>query len=119
MAIFEQIAAILRDMWSVKLRSFLGLFGIMWGTISVVLLLALGQGFYASTQDRLSVLVNGGIMGAPGSSSESYQGLPKGRQVMLKASDIIRIPKVIPGVKDASPVMGGGVNQQILLDMGC
>ena len=26
MAIFEQIAAILRDMWSVKLRSFLGLF---------------------------------------------------------------------------------------------
>lgn len=107
MAIFEQIAAILRDMWSVKLRSFLGLFGIMWGTISVVLLLALGQGFYASTQDRLSVLVNGGIMGAPGSSSESYQGLPKGRQVMLKASDIIRIPKVIPGVKDASPVMGG------------
>ena len=91
MAIFEQIAAILRDMWSVKL-SFLGLFGIMWGTISVVLLLALGQGFYASTQDRLSVLVNGGIMGAPGSSSESYQGL-QGRQVMLKHSDIIRIPK--------------------------
>ena len=79
MAIFEQIAAILRDMWSVKLRSFLGLFGIMWGNISVVLLLALGQGFYASTQDRLSVLVNGGIW-TPGSSSESYQGLPKGRQ---------------------------------------
>ena len=26
---------------------------------------------------------------------------------MLKASDIIRIPKVIPGVKDASPVRGG------------
>ena len=43
---------ILRDIWAQKFRSFLALFGITWGTLTVVLLLALGHGFYQKSQKR-------------------------------------------------------------------
>ena len=107
MAIFELISVILKDMYSCKLRSFLSLLGIMWGTIAVVLLLALGDGFYQASRSQLSLLVNGAIMGMPGSTSLSYHGLPKGRQVMFKADQLMRLPKVIPEVDQVSPVLGG------------
>ena len=104
---FENIANILRDMWACKLRSILALFGIMWGTISVVLLLSLGDSFYGAAKLKLTPLANGAIIGLPSSLGMSYKGLPKGRQVMMKAKDIVELPKVVKGVASASPVMGG------------
>jgi len=41
-----------------KLRSALALFGIMWGTISVVLLLSIGQGFYLTNKKDLEELLS-------------------------------------------------------------
>ena len=72
---FENIGIILEDMWSCKLRTFLSLFGIMWGTISVVLLLSLGQSFYQTSQVRLSPLVDGAIAGMPGFTGKKSKKL--------------------------------------------
>ena len=104
---FENMGNILDDMWSCKLRTFLSLFGIMWGTISVVLLLSLGQSFYQTAQVRLSPLVDGAIVGFPSYTSVSYNGLPKRRQINLKAKDVVNLKKVIPGIKSSTPVMRG------------
>jgi putative ABC transport system permease protein len=35
-----------RDVWSQKLRTFLTVFGIIWGTVAVALLLAVGEGVH-------------------------------------------------------------------------
>lgn len=104
---FENIGIILEDMWSCKLRTFLSLFGIMWGTISVVLLLSLGQSFYQTSQVRLSPLVDGAIAGMPGFTGKAFNGLPKRRQINLKAKDVVELKKVIPGIKTSSPVIRG------------
>ena len=40
------IRQLLRDVWSQKLRTFLTVFGIIWGTVAVALLLAVGEGVH-------------------------------------------------------------------------
>ena len=37
---------LVRDIWSQKLRTFLTVFGIIWGTVAVALLLAVGEGVH-------------------------------------------------------------------------
>ena len=46
-------------MWARKLRSFLALFGIVWGASTVILLLALGVGFKNAGQNEMMQLVDG------------------------------------------------------------
>ena len=101
----ENIGNILSDMWSFKLRTFLSLFGIMWGTISVVLLLSLGDSFYQTAKIRLSPLADGAIVGVPGFTGKSYKGMPKSRRINIKSKDVINLPNVVPGIKTASPVL--------------
>ena len=50
MALGVFITQLYRDVRSQKMRTALTVFGILWGTASVVLLLAFGQGLHASQQ---------------------------------------------------------------------
>ena len=42
------LTQMMRDMRSQKLRTFLTVFGILWGTASVILLLAFGKGIHVN-----------------------------------------------------------------------
>ena len=44
---------LVRDVWSQKLRTFLTVFGIIWGTVAVALLLAVGEGVHQQTDQEL------------------------------------------------------------------
>lgn len=92
---FELVQQILSDMRSHKLRSFLALFGIVWGTVSVVVLLALGQGFYTMGKESVSKLSAGHIFAMPRSTTLSYQGMPEGQQLHVKASDVMALRNVL------------------------
>ncbi len=96
---------ILRDLWAHKLRSFLALFGIISGTVTVVLLLALGTGFSAAGKTNMLKLVDGTFFVVPGITGESYQGYPKGQKLHLKASVIANLPRYISGIKTAAPML--------------
>lgn len=96
---------ILRDMWAHKLRSFLALFGIICGTITVVLLLALGSGFQKASKKNMMKLVDGTLFVVPGARSISFHGLPKGKRINVKSSDIIALKKHIPEIKTVSPML--------------
>lgn len=94
---------IFRDLKSQKVRTFLTLFGIFWGTASVVLLLAFGKGLHSHFQASAHGLGEYIVIMWPGKTSQSYQGFNKGRQILFKAEDVSLLKKEIKEIKWASP----------------
>jgi putative ABC transport system permease protein len=96
----------LRQMWrdvrSQKLRTFLTVFGIIWGTVSVSLLLAFGKGL-----QRQMIINSSGIGDAiciawPGLTSIPYEGLGKGRSIRLNEEDVEAIRQESRGLNAIS-----------------
>ena len=74
-----------------KLRSFLTMFGILWGVISVVVLSATGEGFQRGNQHVLEELGrNVGIVWG-GRTSLQAGGERAGRQIWFTAEDAKRL----------------------------
>ena len=101
---------IISDMWKQKLRSFLTLFGIVWGTFSVVMLLALGNGFTSANEKKIMRLADGVFFIYSLPTGKSFLGLPKGRMINIKASSITALKKAVPNILKASPVLTTTVN---------
>ncbi|MBN2689577.1 MAG: ABC transporter permease [Gammaproteobacteria bacterium] len=95
---------ILIDLWTHKLRSFLALFGIMWGTISVIMLLAVGNGFQVASYRNMMRLVDGTFFLIPGSLSKSYRGNPSGRVINAKVNIMYQIVDKVHNIKEITPV---------------
>lgn len=88
-----------------KLRSFLAIFCIAWGTITVVLLLALSNGFEFASKKNMMNVVDNAFFVLPSKTSKQYRGLPKGRRIFIKSDDVMDIPKNLPDVEAATPFM--------------
>jgi putative ABC transport system permease protein len=105
MLVHEFIAQIFHDMWAHKLRSLLALFGIVWGTIAVTVLLALGQGFYNKQMKALASLAEDTLKIFLGSTGKPYHGLPSERKILVKASFVNNLPQALPEIAHASPYL--------------
>ena len=83
---------LLRQTWSNlaanKLRSFLTMFGIMWGVISIVLLSAVGEGFQRGNQHVLEELGKNIVIIRNGRTSMQAGGARAGRLVLLDIQDV-------------------------------
>ena len=91
-----------RDIRSQKLRTFLTVFGIVWGTVSVSLLLAFGKGL-----ERQMILNSSGIGDAiciawPGLTSVPFEGLGKSRKIRLNEDDVDAIRREARGLNAIS-----------------
>ena len=93
----------LRDMRSQKLRTFLTVFGIIWGTAAVVLLLAFGKGLHAQNQKSMHGLGEGIVILWGGKTSEPYMGFGKGRWIRLREEDAVLLKKEIRELGGISP----------------
>lgn len=86
------------DLRAHKTRAFLTMFAITWGTISVVLLLAFGEG--------LGKTMHEGFLGAGqrifmiygGETSMPHDGLPKGRPIRLTEEDLTLLQRSVPAI---------------------
>lgn len=103
--ILLSIQQVFYHMWQRKLRSFLAMFGVFWGSLSVVLLLALGQGYYQSAQKNIQTISDGGIYISPGVLSKNYQGHTKGQRLIIKSTDILQLKKALPQIRWVSPLL--------------
>lgn len=93
----------LRDLRAQKLRTALTIFGIVWGTVAIVVLLAFGMGF----KRQLSVNMHGigesiAIM-FPGRTTKPFEGFGIGRPMSLLEDDAALIAQQVPGVDRISP----------------
>ncbi len=77
------------DMRRQKLRSALTMFGIFWGTCSIVLLFAFGKGVTEAQIKSQKGLGDNIAIIWPGVTSKEYQGLPTGRSIRLTEEDIL------------------------------
>jgi len=79
---------ILRDLRSQKLRTFLTVFGMIWGTTAISLLLAFGDGLHTQLIKNSRGLGNGIVIAWPSRTGMSFEGLGKGRRIALTERDI-------------------------------
>ncbi len=100
---FMFLSQFIRDMRAQKLRTFLTIFGIIWGTISIVLLLGFGVGLGRQLKKNLHGLGEGLIILWPGKTSIPYQGMGKGRQLYFREDDAFLLEQEIQQIKYICP----------------
>lgn len=97
--LFQGAAAIQRK------RMFLTVMAIAWGTVAIVLLLAVGEGLKRSMTRGTRGLGEGIAVIWPGETSKDYAGFPAGRPVRLRAEDAAFLVESIPEIGFASGEM--------------
>lgn len=98
----EVLLQLLRDVRSQKLRTFLTVFGIVWGTVAVTLLLAFGTGLKKQMIKTTAGLGDRICIAWPGLTSIPYQGLGKGRRIRLMEEDVEAIRREAEGLAGIS-----------------
>jgi putative ABC transport system permease protein len=73
-------------------------FALFWGTLSILLLMAFGQGMSAQFRISFSGLGETLIMITGGQTSLAHEGLPKGRPIRLAREDIDYLRERIPEI---------------------
>lgn len=100
------IREFIADLGRQKLRSFLTLVAIAWGTLSVVLLLAFGRGLGTSMMEGMFGAGNQVIIIYGGQTSMNYEGLGIGRPIRYQEEDVDLLQRAVPGIDLASPQYG-------------
>jgi putative ABC transport system permease protein len=88
MAIRNYLRQFLRDVRAQKLRLFLTMFGIVWGTAAVTLLLAFGEGLHKNVIKAQKGLGDAIVIAWPMRTTKPWEGLPKGRRVRMTEEDV-------------------------------
>lgn len=85
-----------------RLRTFLTVFGIMWGTATLILLLAFGMGFRDQMShnmrgmgDRIAIIFNG-------STTIAHEGMGIGRRIQLRENDAAYLKNEVAGINEIS-----------------
>ena len=103
MRFFTTIGEFLRDLRAQKLRTFLTIFGIIWGTVAIVVLLAFGNGFQKQTMKTMRGIGEDIILLFPGQTAKAFEGMGTDRWIRLREEDAYLIKNEISLVKDVSP----------------
>jgi putative ABC transport system permease protein len=107
----EILKQTLAALWESKLRSFLTMFGILWGITSVILLVGLGIGFSIQQRKQLQTIGTDIAICFGGKTAMPYQGYPAGRDVYMTIGDALAIKQLAPLIKTVSPEIRRTVNQ--------
>ena len=94
-----------------KLRSFLTMFGIIWGITSVILLVGLGKGFSRDQKERLKTIGVDLAIVWGGRTSAQAGGYAAGRPVRLSIDDAYTIKNEAYLIKTISPELRRSVSE--------
>jgi len=87
---------ILQDVRHQKVRTLLTLLGITWGTVSVALLMAFGEGLEKRIKKNQHGLGENIVIAWPARTALPFQGLGKGRRIRVSEEDIEALRREIP-----------------------
>jgi putative ABC transport system permease protein len=94
------------DLKAQKLRAFLTMFGIIWGTVAIVVLVAFGVGFRKQTVANMHGIGEGLAIVWPGKTTKPYAGYGIGRPLSFVAEDTKLVALQVPNVSGISPEYG-------------
>ena len=92
----------LRDVRAQKLRLFLTIFGLIWGTAAVTLMLAFGEGLHRQVLVAQKGLGDAIVIAWPSRTSKPWQGLPRGRRIQLTDEDVTLLRNEVEGLRTIS-----------------
>jgi putative ABC transport system permease protein len=101
--LIETLAEIFRYLRQYKSRTFMTMFGIIWGTLTVVLLLAFGVGVKRSMSKNMHGMGEGIAIMWPGRTSVPFEGYNRDRQIQFTESDAELMRREIPEIANVSP----------------
>jgi len=93
----------LRTLWSHKLRTFLTMFGIAWGIISITLMVAAGEGLRVGQRRVAESFAKDVMIVFAGRTSMQAGGLRAGRPVTWGASDYLAVEQEAPSCRYVLP----------------
>jgi putative ABC transport system permease protein len=96
-----------RDLVRQPLRTALTLSGVVWGTFSVVLLLAFGDSLSKAQIKRFHGMGQGIVLVFPSRTTVAWQGFLKGKAVRITPETVEAIPEKVPGIELISPEFVG------------
>lgn len=103
MNIFNYFGDLFRNLNQQRLRSFLTIFGIMWGTATLILLLAFGWGFRDQTVLNMRGMGDQLVILFPGQTTKSFEGYGVGRPIRLREADARLLESQIAEIDIATP----------------
>jgi putative ABC transport system permease protein len=111
MPLIEIFKQTLTALWENKLRSFLTMFGIVWGITSVIVLVGLGIGFNNDQKQRLHTIGTDIAIYFGGKTGAQAGGYAAGRDIRLTVGDAIAIQERATLVKTVSPELRRTVSE--------
>ncbi|MBN1464283.1 ABC transporter permease [candidate division KSB1 bacterium] len=110
MQIFLLLKEFLADIRKQKMRAFLTIVAITWGTLAIILLMAFGTGLGFRMQESFLNAGDKVIRLYSGQTSKEFKGLPTGRRIRLAEDDAWLLGKTIPDIDLIHPGFGRGVH---------
>jgi putative ABC transport system permease protein len=92
-----------RDMRAQKLRTFLTVFGIVWGTVAIVVLLAFGMGFKRQLAINMHGIGESISIMFPGRTTKPWEGFGIGRGIPLTEDDATLLGTQLSDIRRISP----------------
>jgi putative ABC transport system permease protein len=97
------LAEFLRDLRAQKLRTFLTVFGIVWGTVAIIVLLAFGMGFKRQLSQNMHGIGESIAIMFPGRTTKPYQGFGINRPISFIEDDARLLATQVRGIDRISP----------------
>lgn len=97
------IIEFIQDLRAQKLRTFLTIFGIVWGTVAIVVLLAFGTGFKKQLSIDMHGIGESIVIMFPGKTTRAFEGFGRGRNITFTEDDAKLLKREVRGIKAISP----------------
>jgi putative ABC transport system permease protein len=97
------LAEFIRDLKAQKLRAFLTTFGIVWGTVAIIILVAFGIGFKQQLGQTMHGIGERIAIMFPGKTTKAWQGFVPGRELSFTEEDTKLLATQIAGLKVVTP----------------
>lgn len=91
------------DLKAQKLRVFLTTFGIVWGTVALIVLVAFGMGFKKQMASNMHGMGESISIMFPGQTGKAYAGFGTGRGLNFTEEDVAYLTSQVPELRSISP----------------
>ncbi|HKJ66502.1 MAG TPA: ABC transporter permease [bacterium] len=110
---WKNLLQLFRDIRHQKLRTLLTLFGIIWGSVAIILLLTFGNSFYKFSKKAAHGMGEGICIMWGGRTSIPYEGFNRGRPIRLREDEVRIMQQQIPLLGMISPEYSRGVTIKV------
>jgi putative ABC transport system permease protein len=106
-SLITTLSEFVRDLRAQKLRTFLTIFGIVWGTVAIIVLLAFGMGFKRQLAINMHGIGESISIMFPGKTTRAFEGFGTGRPISFIEEDALLLGSQVSDIAKISPEYSG------------